>query len=253
MYSFLLLPPPTTLPVLALHTHSLLGTDSRSVMAPEVKFTSFGIPYVVEFGNIAFRTGSRSGSPSLSLNHSYGTYGSTSTLLATVGTASSETLHSTDEGIADGEGLYIQFASHRFRPPHKLSNSRLLRLKHRIAKAVLAAGMDSSPSTEKDDPIMVPTLSRVSYGSIQSTDPLPGDETGSLFRGTYGQVMSALQSVGLITTPCKESGVDEGTSCRPICFGRIYIDVALLRQQLLGWEPSSSPIMQKMVLWNSTS
>ncbi|KAF9820008.1 hypothetical protein IEO21_01670 [Rhodonia placenta] len=182
-------------------------------MAPEIRFNTWGIPYLVEFGNVGFRPRPRPASPALSLNPSYTTCGSTATLLNTVGssaTASSETLQCLEGDSDESKGLYIRFASHRYRPPHKLSNSRLLRLKHRIAKAVMAAGMDSSPAGEKEDPIRVHQLSRASYGSIQSTDSLPEEGSGSLFRGTYGQVMSALQSVGLVTTPCKESGVDEG-------------------------------------------
>ncbi|CCM04474.1 uncharacterized protein FIBRA_06654 [Fibroporia radiculosa] len=188
-------------------------------MAPEVKFTSYGIPYIVEFANVKFRpTHSRPPLPPSKLNNVLHTNGSMSTLLSSVETASSETLvyppknvFSTPDGTSS-QGLYIRFASHRYRPPRKLSEGRLLRLKHRIAKAVLAAGMDSTPVTEKDDPMEVHKLSRVSYGSIKSTDSYNAeDESGSLFRGTYGQVMNALHSVGLTTTPCKESGVDEAT------------------------------------------
>jgi len=187
-------------------------------MAPEIRFNSLGIPYLVEFANVHFRSRShpshsfpRPTSSWVSINHSLGVYGSTSTLLGSLATASSETLICPEESSSDGEGLFIQFASHRFRPPHKLSGSRLMRLKQRIAKAVLAAGMDSSPAAEKGDPMEVPNLSRISCGSIQSTDSGPVEDQGSLFRGTYGQVMTALQSVGLVTTPCKESGLDEAT------------------------------------------
>ncbi|EED82758.1 predicted protein [Postia placenta Mad-698-R] len=196
----------------SLYNHS--PHQSASSMAPEIRFNTWGIPYLVEFGNVGFRPRPRPVSPALSLNPSYTTCGSTATLLNTVGssaTASSETLQCLEGDSDESKGLYIRFASHRYRPPHKLSNSRLLRLKHRIAKAVMAAGMDSSPAGEKEDPIRVHQLSRASYGSIQSTDSLPEQGSGSLFRGTYGQVMSALQSVGLVTTPCKESGVDEAT------------------------------------------
>ncbi|PCH34189.1 hypothetical protein WOLCODRAFT_135558 [Wolfiporia cocos MD-104 SS10] len=186
-------------------------------MAPEIKFTSYGIPYVVEFADVNFGSCSpasrtHADTPALGKKSSPVSNTSTSTLLGTIGssaTASSETL-AYPEGD-EGEGLFIQFASHLSRPHHKLSHSRLLRLKQRIAKAVLAAGMDAAPSTRRVHPMDIPRLSRLSRGSIQSTATVPEDNGGALFRGTYGQVMAALHAAGLVTTPCKESGVDEAT------------------------------------------
>ncbi|KAI0931541.1 hypothetical protein AcW1_001083 [Taiwanofungus camphoratus] len=186
-------------------------------MVPEIRFNSFGIPYLVEFANVRFRSPSRSssnarsGSPSPSLNGSVYTHESGITTLASAETASSDTLACPDQERSESGGLYIQFASHPLRPPCKLSYSRVLRLKHRIAKAVLAAGMDSSPTSEVGDPMNMATLSRLSCGSINSTDDVPEDVPGSLYRGTYGQVMTALQAVGLTTTPCKETGIEQAT------------------------------------------
>ncbi|TFY53852.1 hypothetical protein EVJ58_g9207, partial [Rhodofomes roseus] len=133
--------------------------------------------------------------------------------IASIATASSQTLAYPGEDTGEGEGLFIQFATQRRGMRQKLSNTRLWCLKQRIAKAVLAAGMEGSPEMEKANPMDVPTLSRLSFGSIRSdvSVPVPEGAPGSLFRGTYGQVMTALQAAGLVTTPCKESGFDEAT------------------------------------------
>ncbi|KZT72866.1 hypothetical protein DAEQUDRAFT_663600 [Daedalea quercina L-15889] len=195
-------------------------------MAPEIKFTAFGIPYVVEFKNVSFRVRSRSHSPpprntiidrdsrcfSFILVDRPPSIDDTASI-ASIETASSQTLAYPGEDEGEGEGLFIQFATQRQGMHQKLSNMRLWRLKQRIAKAVLAAGMDASPGTEKLDPMDVPTLSRMSYGSIRSDDssPAPDGSPGALFRGTYGQVMTALQAAGLVATPCKESGFDQAT------------------------------------------
>ncbi|KAH9936971.1 uncharacterized protein B0H18DRAFT_949984 [Fomitopsis serialis] len=179
-------------------------------MAPEVKFTAWGIPYLVEFKNVAFRARQRSRSPprvptiardsrcfSFILVDRPPSFDDT-TSIASVETASSETLAYPGDDTGEGEGLFIQFATQRRGMHQKLSNTRLWRLKQRIAKAVLAAGMDASPGTEKTDPMDVPTLSRMSYGSIRSDDssPMPDGSPGALFSGTYGQVMVALQARG---------------------------------------------------------
>ncbi|KAL6308387.1 hypothetical protein BKA93DRAFT_725633 [Sparassis latifolia] len=169
-------------------------------MPPQLKFNSYGVPYLVEFSDVAFRAGSRSdlrsASPSLR------PYPSSTTLTA----ASTETLAN-----PEGDGLYIQFASHKPHQPHKLSDGRLLRLKHRIAKAVVAAGMDSSPAADVYNSIDQIPSGRLSRSTIQSLDVAYGDHSGALFRGTYGQVMSALTAVGLTTTPCTETGVKSAT------------------------------------------
>ncbi|KAH9947110.1 hypothetical protein B0H21DRAFT_363889 [Amylocystis lapponica] len=180
-------------------------------MAPQIKFNSFGIPYLVEFANVRFRSPARSGTtprlaePWLTLRRT----GSNSTD-ATLTTASSETLASPVE-IESGQGLYIQFASHPKDAPHRLSESRLMRLKARIAKAVLAAGMSSSSPPALANPLDRKAALRCSDSSVQSTGSVDVPPHGSFFRGTYGQVMSALTAVGLTTTPCKASGVEAAT------------------------------------------
>lgn len=198
-------------------------------MAPEIKFSAFGIPYLVEFRNVSFRARSRSRSRTpprativdrdsrcfsfilVDRPPSFDDAVTDTASIASIATASSQTLAYPGEDTGEGDGLFIQFATH-CGMHQKLSAMRLWRLKQRIAKAVIAAGMDASPGTERTDPMDMPTLSRMSYGSIQSDGSAPAsdDSPGALFRGTYGQVMTALQAAGLIVTPCKESGFDQG-------------------------------------------
>lgn len=80
----------------------------------------------------------------------------------------------------DGHGLILQ---------SKTPNSRLRRLSRTVARAVQDAGM-VSPST--------------SDGNVQAS----GGQ--SLFRGTYGQVRTALHSAGLVVKKCEEDGVAGG-------------------------------------------
>ncbi|KAI0652474.1 hypothetical protein C8Q79DRAFT_102362 [Trametes meyenii] len=210
-------------------------------MAPEIRFNALGIPYVVEFANVTFRSLSRSSSrtsmsmrslasrrdasesrPSLSLRPtpSRTTLDSKWTLAPT---ASSETLtgpppppvpkDKLEPAYPEGNGLYIRFASQLLQPPRKLSVSRLARMKYRIARAVLAAGMDASPGAECADPMDSASvgLCRTSVSSIRSEDVERDGMPGSLFRGTYGQVMTALRAAGLEAVPCEESGVQDAT------------------------------------------
>ncbi|KAI1793123.1 hypothetical protein LXA43DRAFT_886287 [Ganoderma leucocontextum] len=296
-------------------------------MAPEVRFNSFGIPYLVEFANITFRSRlrkasrssrTRSGSvtPTASIHKqsldsrpsfesstssrpSLDTYSSSRPILNlhpsvhrnrassrlsfesdwTFATASSETLaglsmskgkaqHKRDlklapvltppfspispvsispilateprivieseidtrgrtgDGEPEGKGLLIRFASQLAQPPHTLSENRLARLKYRIAKAVMAAGMHAASSpefaaTDEGDEYSQGATPRESYasiGSIYSEEVEEAGLPGSLFRGTYGQVMNALQGAGLIASPCKESGVQYAT-----CLGALFV------------------------------
>ncbi|CDO73024.1 hypothetical protein BN946_scf185007.g78 [Trametes cinnabarina] len=216
-------------------------------MSPEVRFNALGIPYVVEFANVTFRSPSRSSSrassrpvvsrrdaelPPLPSSRPLGlrrdasasrsslnlrptlsrsTLNSDRTLAAT---ASSETLacQEPEKAIDTNEdhGLYIRFATQLSQPPSKLSPSRIARLKYRIAKAVMAAGMDTSPSAELGDPMDDSARGRASISSIRSEDVETKGMPGSLFRGTYGQVMTALRAAGLTTVACKESATRLG-------------------------------------------
>ena len=127
------------------------------------------------------------------------------------------------EGVGDrepeGKGLLIRFASQLALPSHRLSQNRLARLKYRIAKAVMAAGMHTATSPEFDpadeaaEYQATPRESYASIGSIYSEEVEENGMPGSLFRGTYGQVMNALQGAGLSVIPCKETGVEYGECC----------------------------------------
>lgn len=108
-----------------------------------------------------------------------------------------------------GRGLYIQFTPyvptseapppHEGRPRPVTSRSAVLRLRRAIAAAVQESGMES-PHAEKVDPMEEP----------DSPGGRGMKSTKSLFRGTYGQVMSALKEAGLMTIPCPEEGLEKG-------------------------------------------
>ncbi|KAI8990615.1 hypothetical protein BD414DRAFT_413540, partial [Trametes punicea] len=190
-------------------------------MAPEIRFNALGIPYLVEFANITFRSpppsrsNSRASSRSLASRREPEAPQPSLRSLASPATASSETLAGPrgerELEPTEDSGLYIRFASQLSQPPSKLSASRIARLKYRIARAVMAAGMDTSPSAELGDPMDDNARSRVSISSIRSEDVETKGMPGSLFRGTYGQVMTALRAAGLVAVSCKESGVQEAT------------------------------------------
>ncbi|KAF7965923.1 hypothetical protein HWV62_40950, partial [Athelia sp. TMB] len=107
-----------------------------------------------------------------------------------------------------GKGLYIQFTPYvpspdapppyEVRPRPVTSRSAVLRLRRAIAAAVQESGMES-PNAEKTDPLE----------EADSPGGRAAKSTKSLFRGTYGQVMSALKEAGLMTTPCPEDGVEK--------------------------------------------
>lgn len=183
-------------------------------MAPEIKFTPFGIPYIVEFANVAFRKRSKSASSSIAATTGAST---SSVTLTRAATQRSATIPTTTLEVnlsphdSDGEGLFVSFASSQGHAHRRLSETRLLRLKHRIANAVVAAGMDTPPAQKSSVPERC-----ISHGRIHTSDlrragaasPAPS----SFYQGTYGQVMSALKDAGLTTTPCHQSGFADGES-----------------------------------------
>jgi hypothetical protein len=96
-------------------------------------------------------------------------------------------------------GLLIRYpvdASHGsdFTP----SQSRLRRLQKVIADAVTAAGMDSPPALKVPNP-----MDRNNIASMPSAP-------GALYRGTYGQVTTALLAAGLAIAPCPTTGLTNG-------------------------------------------
>ena len=83
----------------------------------------------------------------------------------------------------------------------------------------MAAGMHTATSPEFDpadeaaEYQATPRESYASIGSIYSEEVEENGMPGSLFRGTYGQVMNALHGAGLTASPCKESGLECGECC----------------------------------------
>lgn len=171
-------------------------------MAPEVKFTSFGIPYLVEFANVTFRRKKRASRITTTLYSIPHCNDSDWTFASLYSDDGSE--EEIKEPEPEGEGLYIRFASQAATAyPAPLSQSRLTRLKYRIAKAVVAAGMDpSAPNTD--------ALDSQSCLVSQAQKALPPVPVSSFYSGTYGQVMDALESAGLIAATCDEAGFEGG-------------------------------------------
>ncbi|KAI0695638.1 hypothetical protein BC835DRAFT_1273134, partial [Cytidiella melzeri] len=193
-----------------------------TAMAPEVKFTSFGIPYLVEFANVTFRRRKRNTAyqrqPATlySMPHcddSDWTFASLSSRSEKGAYAVIESEDENEEEGEPGEGLWIRFASQANTTYHSfpLSQSRLTRLKHRIAKAVVAAGMESGQNMQPSDPFET---------ALRTQGVVPPAPVSSFYRGTYGQVMEALQSAGLVVSQCEESGFEGATFLGALFVGR---------------------------------
>ncbi|KAK7695033.1 hypothetical protein QCA50_002221 [Cerrena zonata] len=187
-------------------------------MAPEIKFTSFGIPYLVEFANVRFRSvlKRKHACPKPLRNRSHSSSSSASassdtSLGSSLATASSETLASAYDNTDDGDGLLIEFAAHQSESRQMLSERNLTRMKYMIANAAVAAGMTAPSATDRADPVnrAMQRLSRRFEAHTHDPQQHAGS-TSSFYRGTYGQLMAALQSAGLMTTPCKASGIEDG-------------------------------------------
>ncbi|KAH8099777.1 hypothetical protein BXZ70DRAFT_217271 [Cristinia sonorae] len=221
-------------------------------MVPEVKFTPFGIPYLVEFSNIAFRKRSKSNSSS-TVSTADASSRTNPSRLAVPGTSvraaastpflptrstvqqNAPTLPlNPDISESEGEGLLIRFASHRHHPYRPLSETRIAALKVRIANAVIAAGMDT-PSTDrgKSSPERC-----ISHGRVLTSDlrrPRGVAPAGALFRGTYGQVTSALHAAGLTTTPCHQAGFSNAQRLGAMFVARPTDDGTLELAKLTLW------------------
>ncbi|KAI0348289.1 hypothetical protein BDW22DRAFT_75735 [Trametopsis cervina] len=191
-------------------------------MAPEIRFTSFGIPYLVEFANVTFRRRHRKSRQPQSTVYahsndsdwSFASFPSDKNDAYAVHETDSESESEEETSGPEGEGLWIRFASQVQVPtPYAfpLSESRLTRLKYRIAKAVVAAGMESSPNMEAPDPF---------NHALKKHDVLPSVPVSSFYRGTYGQVMEAIQSAGLVVSQCEESGFSGATFLGALFVGR---------------------------------
>ncbi|KAI0033985.1 hypothetical protein K488DRAFT_69478 [Vararia minispora EC-137] len=98
-----------------------------------------------------------------------------------------------DLNIRSG-GLHVTFRGDQSRPKGRDAAARLRRLTRTIADAVAAAGMIGPPK-------------RVQGRADMYAESGPNPEK-SLFRGTYGQVRSALHDAGLAVRKCDEQGFD---------------------------------------------
>jgi hypothetical protein len=100
------------------------------------------------------------------------------------------------------EGLYIRRgAGAGAARTAAARSSHLRRLQRTIVDAITAAGMESPPAVEKSNPLDAPVLPEA-----------VSQDAGVLFRGTYGQVVTALVAAGLSITPCASQGVNNGSS-----------------------------------------
>jgi hypothetical protein len=98
-----------------------------------------------------------------------------------------------------GDGLLIHSPKHQIASTSDSPQSRLRKLSKIIARAVTSAGMDSPPAKGLEDPI-----------SREPGAPRITTQSGSLYSGTYGQVVTALMAAGLSITPCPGTGTGEG-------------------------------------------
>ncbi|KAH7886048.1 hypothetical protein F5I97DRAFT_1927929 [Phlebopus sp. FC_14] len=206
-------------------------------MTREIRFNSFGIPYIVEFANVSFHRRSSSSSSSFCRVPSSASSASlplqTRRLFSlrsvssffskksrrslqnnisppTAPVPSENTLPtwcaippftppaptSSNSAPSLAEALFIQFSSPH---PPMTRKQRLAYLQRTISHAVLDAGMDTPSNGNNPRP---------------STEhpPRPGFKIPeTLYCGTYGQMVSALESVGLFATPCLDTGFPGGT------------------------------------------
>ncbi|KAI9570323.1 hypothetical protein HD554DRAFT_2085442 [Boletus coccyginus] len=199
-------------------------------MAREIKFTSFGIPYILEFENVSFaperprKTDSISPSPSSSTSSfcyidsdsppppqrrpSFALR-SASSIFKRRSSRRSPTRHNIPSGtcasegtkplppppqsdISEPHGIYIQLPAERIRP-QMTRKERLVQLQQAISVAVLDAGMSRSPgnTTHPDKH----SNGNAVHGRQRYRTP------DALFCGTYGQMMAALEGAGLSATP----------------------------------------------------
>ena len=107
------------------------------------------------------------------------------------------------EHAQKGRGLYVQLSpqpgtdappSYTARAHPGARRASMVRLQNLISEAVKKAGMEGPPPTDHKN----------------NSSASPEKSSKALFRGTYGQVMTALNSNELMTTPCDEAGFDKG-------------------------------------------
>ena len=191
-------------------------------MPSEIKFNAFGVPYVVEFGNVSFKN-----FPSLTRKPPKSTKLLSRLPQRSVTLSHCPTCHKPKEVFKvqslnfdlletkpedsheQSGGLYIQLPSRRRgTSQEKISPEKLSRLRKTIAYAVTQAGMSTPAASDRADP-----LNAIMGGSESQPQTRTANASHTLFKGTYGQVKGALQDAGLVVTPCPETGYDYGKNC----------------------------------------
>ncbi|KAL5495107.1 hypothetical protein ACEPAI_569 [Sanghuangporus weigelae] len=192
-------------------------------MPSDIKFNSFGIPYLVDFASFSLkkkgdklkrskstkeRPGSEPPKPppkSPSTPVRCPTCGHTRSHLAPA--RHSEPTQKQQSKPPRPGGLYIRFESSSGLATTKLSSRRLAKLRTAIEEAVMNAGM-MKPSPDETG----------SAADVALDDTMRSRETArsdtskkALFKGTYGQVKQALKAAGLVATPCSENGFENAT------------------------------------------
>ncbi|KAI5120842.1 hypothetical protein M0805_007029 [Coniferiporia weirii] len=185
-------------------------------MPAEIKFTKFGIPYVVEFANISIR--SKKGEKASAKAAKEEKEKAKKPKLPpppvrcpTCGHLPNHPPRPADEAVKKKTqaprpgGLYIRFESSPGTATAKISSRRLAKLRSAIEEAVTNAGM-LKPSPEE-------TGNQPDMQTLDGSDTLRASDTSkkALFKGTYGQVKQALKEAGLVATPCSETGFEYAT------------------------------------------
>ncbi|GJE89626.1 hypothetical protein PsYK624_057300 [Phanerochaete sordida] len=129
-----------------------------------------------------------------------------------------------DGAAMDEQGLYVCWAAFAGLPPRPLSPARALRLKQRIAGAVVAAGMGAAPPAQ--DPV---------DAALRAQGAVPRAPGSALYIGTFGQVEDAFDAAGLVTSVCDVEGFPEATR-----LGTMFV----VRQK-----PAGAMQLVKLTLW----
>ena len=194
-------------------------------MPSDIKFNSFGIPYLVEFANLSLRKKGDKLKRSKSNKERPGseppkpppktpsaparcpTCGHTRSHLAPPPPRFSESPAPKQQVKPPRPGgLYIRFESSSGLATTKLSSRRLAKLRTAIEEAVTNAGM-MRPSPDETGSAADVTLD----DTMRSRETSRSDTSKkALFKGTYGQVKQALKAAGLVATPCSENGFENG-------------------------------------------
>lgn len=187
-------------------------------MTQDIKFTPFGIPYILEFENVSFLPRNQPESRYSSCSSESFCYIETPPAppqsLPSFSLRSASSLfkrkptqpahHDLTEvtkplppppksDLSESHGIYIQFPPEHSHPQMS-RKQRLVHLQQTISIAVLDAGMSRSPGN-------------IAHPENHSSDN-PSHRTrgyrsaDALFCGTYGQMMAALEGAGLSVTPC---------------------------------------------------